>query len=336
MEGNNKAIIRFKNRAASNISDKGVQEQYSDGGPFDVDLHTSDGKCVSAHRFVLVMFSKVWAIALRHAGIDGVISSKSWSKIEFGFFLSDWAHFMWLFLHIHLTFHTVPIDLPLHLAKKLVELLYFREVQVLQSEKETLLTAVRVYKIAGIEDEAKALAKGNWYSTISMQFRGRNAFKYKITFTQFFFPFRRQNWKRPCKMNKQLQHACRPDVWCAHNPCKLVVTQLIALSLKIATHSILGFCLIVCRFIVGLSHRHIKSKRRFNVVQAPLEILWILWVHSKCQRKWAWQKSAQQMQTMVAKCKWHRIDNRHHDNNQLKWSHQIDNQFKIKRCQCIR
>lgn len=68
--------IRFRSRNASNPTDKGIAEQYSQGGPFDVDLQTNDGKSVSAHRFVLTTFSKAWANSLRSVGVDGVIACK--------------------------------------------------------------------------------------------------------------------------------------------------------------------------------------------------------------------------------------------------------------------
>lgn len=48
---------------------------------------------------------------------------------------------------------TVPIDVPHHIAKKLVELLYFREVHVLHDEKEVLLDAVKSLKICGVTDD---------------------------------------------------------------------------------------------------------------------------------------------------------------------------------------
>lgn len=77
--------IRFKNRNhrngrnasnQSHQSDKCIAEQYGQGGPFDVELQTTDGKSVPAHRFLLTAFSKTWANALRTAGLDGVIIRK--------------------------------------------------------------------------------------------------------------------------------------------------------------------------------------------------------------------------------------------------------------------
>lgn len=76
MEKSNLVPIKFKGRNASNPSDKGIADQYSAGGPFDVDLITSDDKCVSAHRFVLATFSKALSNKLNKAGLDGVIVGK--------------------------------------------------------------------------------------------------------------------------------------------------------------------------------------------------------------------------------------------------------------------
>lgn len=77
MEKSNLVPIRFKSRNTTNQSDKGIAEQYNQGGPFDVDLQTNDGKSVSAHRFVLTTFSKAWSNTLRNVGVDGVIARKS-------------------------------------------------------------------------------------------------------------------------------------------------------------------------------------------------------------------------------------------------------------------
>lgn len=76
MELSNLVTIRFKSRNATNQTDKGIAEQYEQGGPFDVNLVTSDDKCVQAHRFLLATFSKTWANTLRNAGVDGVIASE--------------------------------------------------------------------------------------------------------------------------------------------------------------------------------------------------------------------------------------------------------------------
>lgn len=80
MDPNQLVSIKFKNRNASNISDKRIAESYCKSAKYDVDLVTADGKHVSAHRFVLAMFSKYLAKQLADAGIDGVIMSK-YSKI---------------------------------------------------------------------------------------------------------------------------------------------------------------------------------------------------------------------------------------------------------------
>lgn len=73
MESSNLVSIKFKTRNASNPAEKGIVQQYSQGGPFDVNLITTDNKCVPAHRFLLATFSKKWADVLRTTGLDGVI-----------------------------------------------------------------------------------------------------------------------------------------------------------------------------------------------------------------------------------------------------------------------
>lgn len=69
----NRRVIKFKNRLASNTSDKHIAEAYSAASGFDVDLITVDNKVVSAHRFVLGMFSKHLAKTLNDCGFDGKI-----------------------------------------------------------------------------------------------------------------------------------------------------------------------------------------------------------------------------------------------------------------------
>lgn len=54
-------VIKFKNRVASNSCDKLISEAYTKDAKYDVDLITASGKIVSAHRFVLTMFSKYLA-----------------------------------------------------------------------------------------------------------------------------------------------------------------------------------------------------------------------------------------------------------------------------------
>lgn len=76
MERSDLVSIKFKHRMASNTSDKRIADAYVKGARFDVDLVTADGKIVSAHRFVLAMFSKYLAKQLADAGIDGVIIGK--------------------------------------------------------------------------------------------------------------------------------------------------------------------------------------------------------------------------------------------------------------------
>lgn len=57
----NNCVIKFKNRVASNSCDKRIAEAYTKDAKYDVDLITASGKIVSAHRFVLTMFSKYLA-----------------------------------------------------------------------------------------------------------------------------------------------------------------------------------------------------------------------------------------------------------------------------------
>ena len=76
MASSNLVIIKFKNRSASNQTDKGFAEQYSEGGSLNVELQTSDGKSVSAHRFILATFSKEWSKQLRGIGLIGLIKCK--------------------------------------------------------------------------------------------------------------------------------------------------------------------------------------------------------------------------------------------------------------------
>lgn len=76
MQRNGLVPIKFKHRVASNTSDKRIADAYVKGARFDVDLVTADEKIVSAHRFVLTMFSKYLAKQLTDAGIDGVIIGK--------------------------------------------------------------------------------------------------------------------------------------------------------------------------------------------------------------------------------------------------------------------
>lgn len=73
-------VIKFKNRTSSNTSDKRIADAYSKGGKFDVNLVTADEKVVSAHRFVLSMFSKYLAKKLSEMEFEGKVLS------EFSFF----------------------------------------------------------------------------------------------------------------------------------------------------------------------------------------------------------------------------------------------------------
>lgn len=83
-------VIKFKNRTNSNTlcvyiihCDKRIAEAYKKGGKFDVDLITADDKKVSAHRFVLSMFSKYLAKLLCDLEFDGKILGE-WLSIIHG------------------------------------------------------------------------------------------------------------------------------------------------------------------------------------------------------------------------------------------------------------
>lgn len=69
--------VNFKHRQASNTSDKRIADAYNKNTNFDVDLITSDEKKVSAHRFVLAMYSKYFANQISDIGIpNGLLISK--------------------------------------------------------------------------------------------------------------------------------------------------------------------------------------------------------------------------------------------------------------------
>lgn len=78
----NYQVIKFKNRMASNTSDKRIADAYTKGAKFDVDLITADEKIVSAHRFVLAMFSKHLAKILNDIGMDGKIVGEFFSALN--------------------------------------------------------------------------------------------------------------------------------------------------------------------------------------------------------------------------------------------------------------
>lgn len=101
----NLVSLKFKSRNASHPCDKGLVEQYNNGGLFDVELQTTDGKSVPAHRFVLAMFSKTWANTLRMCGLDGVIARKYSAQFECTFspfhkrqFAHDFRSFWFMFV----------------------------------------------------------------------------------------------------------------------------------------------------------------------------------------------------------------------------------------------
>lgn len=55
---------------------------------------------------------------------------------------------------------TVPISEPYNVVKKLVELLYMREIHVLEDEKQPILDALKLLKICGIDDGSKVQTQG--------------------------------------------------------------------------------------------------------------------------------------------------------------------------------
>lgn len=69
-------LVKFMHRTASNTSDKRIADAFNKGANFDVDLITSDGKKVSAHRFVLALYSKYLATQIHDAAFNGVLISK--------------------------------------------------------------------------------------------------------------------------------------------------------------------------------------------------------------------------------------------------------------------
>lgn len=50
-------VVKFKDRHANDISNIHLAEIYTNGPKFDIDLISSDQKIVSAHKFVVSMFS---------------------------------------------------------------------------------------------------------------------------------------------------------------------------------------------------------------------------------------------------------------------------------------
>lgn len=50
-------VIKFKNRLAQDVSNKYLSEIYTNGPKFDIDLLASDNSIISAHKFVVFMFS---------------------------------------------------------------------------------------------------------------------------------------------------------------------------------------------------------------------------------------------------------------------------------------
>lgn len=69
-------LFKFGHRTASNTSDKRIADLFNKGACFDVDLITSDEKKVSAHRFVLALFSKYLATQIHDAAFNGLLISK--------------------------------------------------------------------------------------------------------------------------------------------------------------------------------------------------------------------------------------------------------------------
>lgn len=71
----NNNLFKFGHRTASNTSDKRIADLFNKGASFDVDLITTEKK-VSAHRFVLALYSKHLATQIHDAGFTGLLVSK--------------------------------------------------------------------------------------------------------------------------------------------------------------------------------------------------------------------------------------------------------------------
>lgn len=81
-------VIKFKNRYAQDISNKYLAEIYTNGPKFEVDLVSADNKIVSAHKFVVSMFSKHLKDYLREFKSKGKICGESKEIDIFTFLLN--------------------------------------------------------------------------------------------------------------------------------------------------------------------------------------------------------------------------------------------------------
>ncbi|XP_031638357.1 integrator complex subunit 3 homolog [Contarinia nasturtii] len=113
---NNNYTIKYKSRSASNISEKRIAAAYSKGSQFDVDLVTSDEKIVSAHRFVLSLYSRYLAGLLKDAVMNGLVIIP----------LTNYTH---------------------EIVDKVVQLMYFREVTVPTDLTLEMASAIKFLKI---------------------------------------------------------------------------------------------------------------------------------------------------------------------------------------------
>lgn len=131
--------IKFKNRTASNTSDKRIADAYNKAGAFDVNLITSDDKVVAAHRFVLSMYSKHLAGILRDLGSNGLIISELFNSI----FIPKIRKIF----PLHSIFSPVPVHLSHEILQKIVQMMYFREVTVPRELSLEMNDAIKFLKI---------------------------------------------------------------------------------------------------------------------------------------------------------------------------------------------
>lgn len=68
--------VKFKHRDEINPIDKYIAEVHTKGPKFDTDVVLRDGTLVSAHRFVLTLYSKYFAKLMQDAEFDGKIVGK--------------------------------------------------------------------------------------------------------------------------------------------------------------------------------------------------------------------------------------------------------------------
>lgn len=79
-------VFKFKNRNALDISNRYLAEIYTNGPKFEVDLVSADNKIVSAHKFVVSMFSTHLRDYLREFKSKGKICGESREIHVFLFF----------------------------------------------------------------------------------------------------------------------------------------------------------------------------------------------------------------------------------------------------------